>query len=245
MAEISYGLKSRDVLMASNWRIRPQFTMAPSRGCASAAAQIGKSRFRREFGIVQNPIVVEFVNAREDADRIKFFSKYGLLFVEKLIHPAAKNFGSDYDFVIASQTELRNTLTKATGPQVDALQAINSSLGRYGPINLQPTFDLGGRSGRSPDGAQVQRSDAVHGHGNRHGRDAGRQARHMRTLRRGFSHRPVNRATISRKILQRPMPRSGNAGTQCCKVSKRTLNGGDNGKHTQAKVGRWTRSLGS
>ena len=103
--------------------------------------------FRREFENLEDPIVVEFVNAREDTDRIKFFSKYGLLFVEKFTHPAAKNFGSDYEFVIASQKELRDSLTKATGPQVDALQAINSSLGRYGPINLQPTFDLGGAAG--------------------------------------------------------------------------------------------------
>ncbi|MGA6938200.1 MAG: hypothetical protein WB041_22870, partial [Pseudolabrys sp.] len=185
--------------------------------------------FRREFENLENPIVVEFVNAREDADRIKFFSKYGLLFVEKLIHPAAKNFGSDYDFVIASQTELRDSLTKATGPQVDALQAINSSLGRYGPINLQPTFDLGGAAGAPRMVLKFSDLMQFMAMENRHGRDAGRQARHMRTLRRGFSHRPVNRATISRKILQRPMPRSGNAGTQCCKVSKRTLNGGDNG----------------
>ena len=72
--------------------------------------------FRREFENLENPIVVEFVNAREDADRIKFFSKYGLLFVEKLIHPAAKNFGSDYDFVIASQTELREFADKGNWP---------------------------------------------------------------------------------------------------------------------------------
>src|SRR5262252_6417356 len=34
---------------------------------------------RLEIEDLKNPVVVEFVNAREDADRIKFFSQFGAL----------------------------------------------------------------------------------------------------------------------------------------------------------------------
>jgi hypothetical protein len=128
--------------------LAPPNNEGAEQGLAFRSRTHRQETIRREFENLEDPIVVEFINAREDADRIKFFSKFGFLFAPKIIHPASKSRGSDYDFVIATQKELRDFLIKATGPdQVEALQALNSSLERYGPINSQPYFDLAGAAG--------------------------------------------------------------------------------------------------
>jgi hypothetical protein len=94
---------------------------------------------RLEIQNLENPVVVEFVNARTDAELAEFFLKYGLpdftpsnehLFKLENIH--------------IQQGGLRIGLEKAGGSsQVDALQTIN----QHGAINLQPIFDLAGEGG--------------------------------------------------------------------------------------------------
>jgi hypothetical protein len=103
---------------------------------------------RLEMENLENPVVVEFINAREDADLLKFFSRFGLLY-EAAFNDDMRVFGERFlaewnrDYVINKQKELRDWLVRATGPnQADTLRAINESLGQARAIDLTPTFEL-------------------------------------------------------------------------------------------------------
>jgi hypothetical protein len=114
---------------------------------------------RLEMQNLENPVVVEFINAREDTELLKFFSKFGRLYESG---PEPRDFETlefgtegglypgdlDRDSAIASQKELRDWVVRATGPnQADTLQAINESLGRSMAIDLTPTFELAAETG--------------------------------------------------------------------------------------------------
>ena len=109
---------------------------------------------RLEFQNLENPVVVEFVNAREDSELAQFFSKFGWDSSDGLGHQGwlsgssgVSNYGPRLEFVLTSQKEFRNWLGSLGGASaLDALRAISSSYG-YAGIQLEPEFDLSGEGG--------------------------------------------------------------------------------------------------
>src|SRR5262249_23380160 len=104
---------------------------------------------RLEMKNLENPVVVEFINAREDTDLLKFFSKFGRL-DEHIYNREAEwdQPSHDRDNVIVAQKHLREWLVRATGEnRADTLRAINESLGRSMAIDLTPTFELEAETG--------------------------------------------------------------------------------------------------
>jgi hypothetical protein len=102
---------------------------------------------------LENPVVVQFINAREDTELLKFFSKFGRL-SEWAPRDLGDIFGGqpdpglDHHNVIVAQKELRDWLVRATGAnQADTLRAINDSLGKAMAIDLTPTFELEAETG--------------------------------------------------------------------------------------------------
>jgi len=103
---------------------------------------------RLEMQNLENPVVVEFINAREDADRIKFFAKYGSLWPFRL--PSTGRIIEMplfHDDVPKFQERRRKLLAFASGSPVEALQAINEAVEQYGDLKLAPKFDLAGEGG--------------------------------------------------------------------------------------------------
>lgn len=95
---------------------------------------------RIEIEDLKNPVVITFINARKDADRIAFFSSFGLLY------PPGPESGLT---VVGHQMTCRNFLARAGGPdQVEALRSVNDSIEQmlHG-VDLRPIFDLGGAGG--------------------------------------------------------------------------------------------------
>jgi hypothetical protein len=102
---------------------------------------------RLEFQNLQNPVVVEFVNAREDSELAKFFSQFGWLSSEEEEQRSEYAYGPLLEFALTSQKEFRNWLgSLGNSSALDALRAISSSYG-YGGIQLEPEFDLSGEGG--------------------------------------------------------------------------------------------------
>jgi hypothetical protein len=103
---------------------------------------------RLEFQNLENPVVVEFVNAREDSELAKFFSGFGWLSSGEDGY-YGPGYGPDplLEFVLTAQKEFRNWLGSLGGSSaLDALRTISSSYG-YGGIELEPEFDLSGEGG--------------------------------------------------------------------------------------------------
>src|SRR5215813_13061682 len=76
---------------------------------------------RLEIANLENPVVVEFVNARDDERAADFLSKYGLLTGEVPNHVAR-------DFFYGMRELYFNWLHQAGGPRpTDALQAIEEA----------------------------------------------------------------------------------------------------------------------
>jgi hypothetical protein len=95
-----------------------------------------------EIQDLENPIIVQFVNARDEKDLSDFFSKYGLL------ERALDSRGIDYGEAIYIQNDFRELLEKVGGPsQVDALRAINEHVEFFGHNFLDPAFELAGQAG--------------------------------------------------------------------------------------------------
>ncbi len=99
-----------------------------------------------EIQNLESPVVVQFVNARDDASLVKFFSKYGFLLDPYL--RGGEDRGDYFTFTLC-RDEVRNVLVKVGGPNhVDALNAINKEIEFQGSIKLNPMFDLAGENGR-------------------------------------------------------------------------------------------------
>jgi hypothetical protein len=103
--------------------------------------------FRWEIENLENPIVIDFINAREDAERIRFLSKFGLLHHEGPYpdalprkHPGVT--GQPYEHLVRAQDEFRGNLDSINHlKQAELLAEINKSF-ESGPPNLQPWLDL-------------------------------------------------------------------------------------------------------
>src|SRR5262249_25522644 len=101
----------------------------------------------------ENPVVVEFINARDDDARLQFFSKFGVtwgsVFGTELIRPSDGYLtASGHGEVVRYQERLRKFLTKVTGTdQVAALEALNDIVSKPGGSALLPRFDLAGEGG--------------------------------------------------------------------------------------------------
>jgi hypothetical protein len=99
-----------------------------------------------EIQNLESPVVVQFVNARDDVSLVKFFSKYGLLLEPDL--RGGEDRGHYLTFT-GCRDELRKVLAEVGGPNhVDALNAINEEIEFQGNIELNPMFDLAGENGR-------------------------------------------------------------------------------------------------
>jgi hypothetical protein len=106
--------------------------------------------FRRYIENLEDPVVVQFVNAREDADRVNFFTRFG-----PVLEPQRKGLMAQISveetlehfhgrkIILDVQQRFRDDLTHACGSQVDALLAINAD--DY--PSLIPKFGLGGEGG--------------------------------------------------------------------------------------------------
>jgi hypothetical protein len=107
---------------------------------------------RLEFQNLNNPVVVEFVNAREDSQLAQFFSKFGWDSSQDpsysgWLSSGARDHGPQLQFVRTSQKEFRNWLGSLGGSgALDALQAITSSYG-YAGVQLEPEFNISGEDG--------------------------------------------------------------------------------------------------
>jgi hypothetical protein len=92
-----------------------------------------------EIKDLENPIIVQFVNARDEKGLSVFFSRYGLL-------ERGLNYG--YLNAIDAQNDFRELLEKVGGPsKVDALREINEHVDFFGHNFLQPAFELAGQAG--------------------------------------------------------------------------------------------------
>ena len=112
---------------------------------------------RLEIHNLENPVVVEFINAREEADLLKFFSKFGRL--SEWLYGGRRDSNDIFEgnrptsdwtlgHVTNRQKEFRDWLKSAAGPnQAEALRAMNESLGQSQAIDLTPTFELEAETG--------------------------------------------------------------------------------------------------
>lgn len=96
---------------------------------------------RLELQHLQNPVVVDFVNARDDAGLVKFFSTFGLLdnvrsVSEHSVVPVAHFHRSCGDWLAAA----------GGGDKTAALEALNAAVAETA-LDLRPEFDLGGENG--------------------------------------------------------------------------------------------------
>jgi hypothetical protein len=87
---------------------------------------------------LENPVAVEFANARDDDDRIKFYSKFGLLFESQWYERA-----EEYDNVLENQKKIRDWLLNGANP----IDIFRDTPDWPGGLGLKPTFDLGGEAG--------------------------------------------------------------------------------------------------
>jgi hypothetical protein len=111
-----------------------------------------REQFRWEIENLENPIVIEFINAREDADRIRFLSKFGLLrrspFGDPLLGPNADPALASYREFIDSQKAFRNRVyAHCELGQAEGLTAINKWFEHGRPPTLEPRLDLATEKG--------------------------------------------------------------------------------------------------
>ena len=163
---------------------------------------------RLEIQNLENPVVVEFINAHSDDALAEFFLKFG---------PLVNTSQSSYTFSVLEdlrgwQKTFRAFLaTVGSSNQVDALQAINELL--PSGISRQPSVDLGGEGGAPRMLLECEALLDIYGLRDRNGRGTRRQVCNVRTLRQCLSHGAANRPTLTLKILQRSLPRRGDACT--------------------------------
>jgi hypothetical protein len=94
---------------------------------------------RIEIPNLEHTVVVAFVNARTDEERVAFLSRFGLTV------PKAEIKRSD---VLTSQRQLRGLLAIAGGEdKAAAIEAVTGAVGSHGSFNLQPALDLAGERG--------------------------------------------------------------------------------------------------
>jgi hypothetical protein len=112
-----------------------------------------RETFHLEIQNLEDPVVVEFANASDDATLIKFLSRFGSLFhrpppglFEKLKEVPLK-FEPPRDDILNIQEGYRRRLVRAAGSPVEALQAINEEAKDFGAFDLAPKFDLAGEGG--------------------------------------------------------------------------------------------------
>ena len=92
-----------------------------------------------EIQNLENPVIVQFVNARDEKGLSDFFSANGLL--EERHHYGSLD-------AIDAQNDFRELLETVGGPsQVDALREINDHVDFFGHNFLQPAFELTGQAG--------------------------------------------------------------------------------------------------
>jgi hypothetical protein len=118
---------------------------------------VRREQVRLEIETLENPVVVEFINARTDEKLAEFFLNYGPLYWPETHHnisePRGEHtivLGSDLKFIRGMQRALRGRLANAGGSsRVNALQAINDMIEERGAkrLSLQPVLDLAGEGG--------------------------------------------------------------------------------------------------
>lgn len=106
---------------------------------------------RLEMQNLENPAVVEFINAGDDDSLLRFFSAFG-----RTSEAIARRYElegqpspeGDRGNNLVAQMAFRTMLERATGSnQADMLRSINDSLGRNMAIDVTPTFELDAETG--------------------------------------------------------------------------------------------------
>jgi hypothetical protein len=125
-----FEFEERPRLLA--WVSRDRHTM--SQQCFYPRTE-RREPLRLEIENLENPVVVEFVNAREDADRTAFFTKYG---------PPSDEAVMIRRHVLEAQQRFRNMLTHVSEHHQETLLALNE---KNRLPKLIPKFDLAGEGG--------------------------------------------------------------------------------------------------
>ena len=93
-----------------------------------------RERLHLESPNLENPVVVQYVNARTDEDRASFFSRFGL--------PTGQEI--EPDEIAQGQRGFKALLAKAGSEDaVQGLEAVNATLAKYRSFYLQPVLRLG------------------------------------------------------------------------------------------------------
>ena len=163
--------------MSSRWR-SPACSSRTQRcpdGVELAADEEGRRFFRPrtdrrepvrlEMQDLENSVVVEFINARDDEKLTKFVTKFGGIYEEsEFNNPQARAaqeqgarklgvvisahkpdiFGVQYDQIVSSQRWLKRVLVGATG---DDLARVLNAINQLGRAYLSPIFNLAGEGG--------------------------------------------------------------------------------------------------
>jgi hypothetical protein len=104
-----------------------------------------RERLQLDIQNLENPAIVQFVNARDEKGLSDFFSTYRLL-----EGGGALEGGPAYGHLdaIDAQNDFRELLENVGGPsQVDALREINNHVFSFGHNFLEPVFELAGQAG--------------------------------------------------------------------------------------------------
>lgn len=99
---------------------------------------------RYDISNLEDPIVLHFVNARDDEARLRFLSRFGLLgpWTER-----GRTTQLPLDMVSENQKVLEALLWKAgSGKPVEAMTSVNSLLASHKGFALVPVLDLAGGS---------------------------------------------------------------------------------------------------
>jgi hypothetical protein len=93
--------------------------------------------WRLDFRNLENPVLVTYLNARDDDARAKFFSENGLLV------PGEKDLASE---VLQSQDSFAQLLQRIHHQRpADAVQAVNQAIATHRSFNLKPLLQARGK----------------------------------------------------------------------------------------------------
>jgi hypothetical protein len=142
-------------LFLETWRCPEGVELGPNSNGLAVYRSRTKRRepLRLEIQNLENPVVVEFINARDDASRIKFFAKYGFPIGAEPERKESQTRQINMEdgffpwWVDGAQHGFRDLLTRACGDRVGALRPINERLKGAAGGPLTPTFDLGAEGG--------------------------------------------------------------------------------------------------